>query len=466
MQVVSYNSEDAGGTYWVQVDPDTGEITAYSPAVTEDEPGRAAWLPVGDRWSRALSGPTALLAGEGYGIDYQQSVDGASNIFYFAAGDKEYQAKDREIHYTPSDKRLWVENESGIFLFDNTTHEWTRVAEQGTQMIGVGDEQMIIADEAWHTIESIDGSGETQIVTTQDGQKWVWGQDGWARYEAPSLAPPFSPELVKALQDNGLSVSPDDLCLWEGTEGATVQCLTLNPEAVPELADNLRQMTNTVAWLYTWDKKDRLPGKYPTLASYEAMLKRQPLQKAVDVPVIWHPESAQLDPSAALWQKASELAGPDGKSVGVDATIDLSTVGLALEDWESVKDEGGWTEMDGGMNVKQSLEPIGGQDGVWGIVWRLAARNTTTSATAKYGADVIEKINLLYPDPLQPIDENIVAYNQSLRLLDSLLGKVVGDARGSLLYSGKGIQFGTIGRVSFEEREELKEGIEFFVTDK
>ncbi|MBE7535078.1 MAG: hypothetical protein HS124_05025 [Anaerolineales bacterium] len=117
-------------------------------------------------------------------------------------------------------------------------------------------------------------------------------------------APPFSPEVIAVLEKNGLSIAPEDLCLWEGTEGATVQCLTLNPENVPALKQTLSELNNTIGWLNTWSVRDKKPGKYPTLGSYEAMLKNKPLQLAMDVGMVWHPDSVL--PTAGVFRPASE----------------------------------------------------------------------------------------------------------------------------------------------------------------
>lgn len=462
MQVVSYNPEDLTTLYWVQLDKETGELLGYMSAFTDNPSSRGEWLPVGDQWTSSLSGPTALLAGEGYGIDYQLSVNKSTNILFFASGESEYQAKDREIHYSPRDKRLWIENESGIFLFNQTTHEWTRLADQGTQMLAEGDKQMIIADEAWLAVSSIDGSSGLQVVTTEDGQKWVWGQAGWEKYEVKIDVAPFSPEVIAALEKNGLSVAPEDLCLWEGTEGATVQCLTLNAENVPELADNLRRMTNLVQWMKSWDIKNKRPGKYPTLASYEAMLSTHPLQLAKDVDVIWHPESADLDWGASLWQKASELIGPDGARVGNEALIDLSQVGLELVDWQSVKDEGGWTQIGIGRGV-QVLQPVEGKVGVYRIVWQIAYEVTIKDVTRlDKDGDGKNDVGILIPDSTLPLSENVASYNQLFRALNELVKEVEDDAKNSFMNSGRGIQFGKVGRLPFEIREELKKGTEFF----
>ncbi|MBE7535584.1 MAG: hypothetical protein HS124_07620 [Anaerolineales bacterium] len=466
MQVVSYNPEDLSALYWAQLDRETGELLGYMSAFTDNPSSRGVWLPVGDKWTSSLSGPTALLAGEGYGIDYQQSVDKSTNILFFASGESQYQAKDRDIHYSPRDKRLWIENESGIFLFDQTTHEWTRLADQGTQMLAVGDKQMIIAGEVWLAVSSIDGSSGVQVVTTENGQKWVWGQAGWERYEVKIDVAPFSPEVSAALEKSGLAVNPEDLCLWEGTEGATVQCLTLNPENVPELADNLRRMTNLVSWMKSWDIKNKRPGKYPTLASYEAMITAHPLQLAKDVDVIWHPESADLDLSAALWQKASELTGPDGARVGNEALIDLSQVGLELVDWESVKDEGGWTRMGGGVAVKQIVRPVEGREGIWRIVCRVADIATSKDeARGDKDGDGKNDFGYLLPDSTLTLAQNTASYNQLFNILAELINEVEDDAKDSFMNSGKGIQFFKSGRLPIEIIKKMQDGTKFFGSD-
>lgn len=279
-------------------------------------------------------------------------------------------------------------------------------------------------------------------------------------------APPFSPEVIAALEKSGLAVSPEDLCLWEGTEGAMVQCLTLNPENVPELADNLRRMTNLVQWMKSWDIKNKRPGKYPTLASYEAMISTHPLQLAKDVDVIWHPESADLDLSAALWQKASELTGPDGARVGNEALIDLSQVGLELVDWESVKDEGGWTWIGGPSAVKQVLQPVEGREGVWQIVWLISNRATLIDETRlDKDGDGKNDVGVLIPDSTLSFSENTASYNQLFNVLAELTSEVEDDAKNSFMNSGKGIQFFKSGRLPLEIMKKMQDGTKFFGSD-
>ena len=278
-------------------------------------------------------------------------------------------------------------------------------------------------------------------------------------------APPFSPEVTAALEKSGLSVAPEDLCLWEGTEGATVQCLTLNPENVPELADNLRRMTNLVSWMKSWDIKNKRPGKYPTLASYEAMIASHPLQLAKDVDVIWHPESADLDLPAALWQKASELTGPDGARVGNGALIDLSQVGLELVDanWDSLKDQKEWTLMGGGSAVKQIVRPIEGREGVWRIVWQVAnVPNLQNKIATDTDKDGISDSGILLSDSTLTLAQNTASYNQLLNVINETFRIVEVDAKNSFINSGRGIQFGKLGRLPLEIMKKMQDGTKFF----
>ncbi|OQY88449.1 MAG: hypothetical protein B6D38_08770 [Anaerolineae bacterium UTCFX1] len=469
MQVVSYNPEDLATLYWVQLDKETGEFLGYMSAFTDNPSSRGEWLPVGEKWTSSLSGPTALLAGEGYGIAYELSVDKSTNILFFASGGSEYQAKDRDIHYSPRDKRLWIDNESGIFLFDQTTHEWTRLADQGTQMLAVGDKQMIIADEAWLAVSSIDGSSGVQVVTTEDGQQWVWGQAGWEKYKVKIDVALFSPEVTAALEKNGLSVAPEDFCLWEGTEGATVQCLTLNPENVPELKQTLSKLNNTVGWLSTWSVRDKKPGKYPTLASYEAMLKNKPMQLAMDVGMVWHPDNKGVLPTEGVMRPASEWE-IDGVRVGNGALIDTSQIGMEIVDWTEAQQEGGYIGLGAGLCIKQELVPVEGVLVNGQQVFRVVLRFTdlaVASDNIKYDGDGdgVNDYGILIPDLSLPIADNARAWNQLMNYLGDVADGIGRNPKTTVVDNyWDTLEFTAGGEVILNKEimDEMAEGIEFF----
>ena len=279
-------------------------------------------------------------------------------------------------------------------------------------------------------------------------------------------APPFSPEVTAALEKNGLSVAPEDLCLWEGTEGATVQCLTLNPEAVPELKSIFSKLSHTVAWLDTWSVYPNKPGKYRTLAQYEAMLAAQPLQSAKDMALVWHPDNIRLSNSGGAWQKTSEWE-VDGERIGNDALIDTNQVGIRLEDWHEVKDEGGWIVITGNVRIKQAIEPVEDQEGVWRVVWRIARMFTKTEAMADPNeGDYESTYGILMSDPTLSVGENAAAYNYAMRWIQHVQQVAEANPETALWKSGSGTAFMEFAqpkiKMGRDEMVELHEGTEFF----
>lgn len=284
-------------------------------------------------------------------------------------------------------------------------------------------------------------------------------------------APPFSPEVIAALEKNGLSVAPEDLCLWEGTEGATVQCLTLNPENVPALKQTLSKLNNTIGWLNTWSVRDNKPGKYPTLASYEAMLKNKPLQLAKDVGMVWHPDKGVLN-TAGVFRPASEWE-IDGVRVGNDALIDTSQIGMEIVDWTEAQQEGGYIILLAGAQMKQVLVPIEGMivDGqqVYRVVFMVANKLNKSNET-QWDKDGNGKndLGMLMPDATYGTPENARSWNQLMNWIGNVaqvIGKNPKTAVVDSFYNY--IEFTAGGEVTLNKEimDRMAEGTEFFDTE-
>jgi hypothetical protein len=257
----------------------------------------------------------------------------------------------------------------------------------------------------------------------------------------------------------GLQIAPEDLCLWK--DSPEMQCFAPNMETIPQLAENLKRMSTTVAWLGTWNAKDKKPGDYATLAAYEQMINSNPQQLAMKVDMMWHPDNRNLSATGAMWQKASEWIGPDGERIGNDALIDFSSEGLELVDWDVAKKEGGYTRMMAGAQVKQTLEPVVGQDGVWRVVWRVTNELTLMDKTR---ADVL---GVLIPDQSLPIEKNKTAWNQLMNWLQHIMKLANDDPKSSLARSGSGssyLEFAKKGvDVTLEVMIEMQNEPQFFV---
>lgn len=280
-------------------------------------------------------------------------------------------------------------------------------------------------------------------------------------------APPFSPELTAVLEKNGLSVAPEDLCLWEGTEGATVQCLTLNPEAVPELKQTLSKLNNTIGWLSTWSAKDKKPGKYPTLASYEAMLKNKPMQLAMDVGMVWHPDSVLQ--TAGVFRPASEWE-MDGVRVGNDALIDTSQIGIEIVDWTEAQQEGGYIRILGGAQMKQVLEPIEGMiingQQVYRVIFRMSNEFDKSSETlGDKDGDGKNDYGVLMPDATYGILENAKSWNQLMNWVGNVAQVIGKNPKTAVVDSYYDyIEFTAGGEVILNKviMDEMADGTEFF----
>ncbi|MBV6400463.1 MAG: hypothetical protein CNIPEHKO_00750 [Anaerolineales bacterium] len=78
---------------------------------------------------------------------------------------------------------LWIQNGGELLIFDSATSGWKPAvpdADTALPIYNVSDgKQIIIVGNEWLAISSVDNSGEAQAVTTADGRKWMWGQDGW-----------------------------------------------------------------------------------------------------------------------------------------------------------------------------------------------------------------------------------------------------------------------------------------------
>ena len=282
-------------------------------------------------------------------------------------------------------------------------------------------------------------------------------------------APPFSPEVTAALEKNGLSVAPGDLCLWEGTEGATVQCLTLNPEAVPELKQTLSKLNNTIGWLSTWSARDKKPGKYSTLASYEAMLKNKPLQLAKDVGMVWHPDNKGVLPTEGVMRPASEWE-IDGVRVGNDALIDTSQLGMEIVDWTEAQQEDGYIRILGGAQMKQVLEPIEGMlvDGqqVYRVVFRMSNEFDKSSETlGDKDGDGKNDYGVLMPDATYGMSENARSWNQLMNWVGNV-AQVIGENPKTTVVDNywDTLEFTAGGEVILNKEimDKMAEGTEFF----
>ena len=281
-------------------------------------------------------------------------------------------------------------------------------------------------------------------------------------------APPFSPEVTAALEKNGLSVAPEDLCLWEGTEGATVQCLTLNPENVPELADNLRRMTNLVSWMKSWDIKNKRPGKYPTLASYEAMLKNKPMQLAMDVGMVWHPDKRVLG-TAGVFRPASEWE-IDGVRVGNGALIDTGQIGMEIVDWTEAQQEGGYIQFGAGLRVKQILIPVEGVLVNGQQVFRVEFRFTDGAdfmdkAKFDQNSDGVNDYGLLIPHKTLPTSDNARSWNQLMNWIGNVAQVIGRNPKTAVVDSFYNyIEFTAGGEVILNKEimDKMAEGTEFF----
>ncbi|HQU35378.1 MAG TPA: hypothetical protein PLR65_02215 [Anaerolineales bacterium] len=78
---------------------------------------------------------------------------------------------------------LWIQNGDELLIFDPAANGWkpaVPAADTALPIYNVSDgQQIIIVGNEWLAISSVDNSGEAQAVTTADGRKWMWGQDGW-----------------------------------------------------------------------------------------------------------------------------------------------------------------------------------------------------------------------------------------------------------------------------------------------
>ncbi|MCC6500999.1 MAG: hypothetical protein IT313_12100 [Anaerolineales bacterium] len=266
----------------------------------------------------------------------------------------------------------------------------------------------------------------------------------------------FSPEVQAALDSAGLVVAPEDLCLWDDT-----QCMGLNVENIPRLADNLREMTNTIAWLGTWSRS----GRYPTFASYEAMLASAPLQRALDVDMAWRPKYDMLLPTESSLQPASEWIGPDGKRIGNDAIIDMSSVGLVIVDWEEAQEEGGYTRILAGGYIKQTLEPVKGKENTFRIVWRISDKFSLADFLDE-NKDGVDDDGLLYPDATLSAGENTRAWNQVMNWLKHVFATMQRNPAKAREegFAGKNVEFTSGGALKLNKAimDKMAEGAPFF----
>lgn len=78
---------------------------------------------------------------------------------------------------------LWIQNGGELLIFDSAANGWkpaVPAADTALPIYNVSDgQQIIIVGDAWLAISSVDNSGDAPMVTTADGRKWMWGQEGW-----------------------------------------------------------------------------------------------------------------------------------------------------------------------------------------------------------------------------------------------------------------------------------------------
>ncbi len=77
----------------------------------------------------------------------------------------------------------WIQNGDELLIFDPAANGWkpaVPAADTALPIYNVSDgKQIIIVGNAWLAISSMENSGEGQKVTTADGRKWMWAQNGW-----------------------------------------------------------------------------------------------------------------------------------------------------------------------------------------------------------------------------------------------------------------------------------------------
>jgi len=77
----------------------------------------------------------------------------------------------------------WIQNGGELLIFDPAANGWkpaVPAADTALPIYNVSDgQQIIIVGDAWLAISSVDNSGDAPMVTTADGRKWMWGQEGW-----------------------------------------------------------------------------------------------------------------------------------------------------------------------------------------------------------------------------------------------------------------------------------------------
>ena len=83
----------------------------------------------------------------------------------------------------PSDSEpSWVQNGDELFIFDSASNEWIRTAQVSDidpPVYEANGKRIIIVSDEWLAVTiKVEEDGQV-TASTQDGQKWVWGQDGW-----------------------------------------------------------------------------------------------------------------------------------------------------------------------------------------------------------------------------------------------------------------------------------------------
>lgn len=167
----------------------------------------------------------------------------------------------------PSDSEpSWIRNDDELFIFDPVSSEWIRAAQDadtdlpvyeadGKKIILVGDEWLAVTIEA--------GADNKITATTEDGQQWKWGEQGWEAglHQAEYwLNPDGTVKPGEVIPSGCLQVEGKDTCVF-------------NPAASPAIYEGLLKVIYNFTVSFGgnpgkfWDKSGdwsereaRLPG--------------------------------------------------------------------------------------------------------------------------------------------------------------------------------------------------------------